>query len=397
MSFRIGFLLNHDAAHQAAHSVPVALALAEHREHNIVILVTTRAEAAVAADFLDADSNRLAHIEHLPVPAYLRLLDALTGRALALKRVGLIWHYRRRLAKFDALVAAEKTSALLKSWLGRACPRLINIRHGAGDRACGNFGRKMSRFDLQLLPGRKYERLFLESAGPGDDAYAVTGYPKLEYYASKPRPRFFENDRPVVVYSPHFDPHRSSWYPWGQDILQFFAASDDYNLIFAPHVLLFARRWHLPGSGGRPRRTGNIPANAKRADNILVDPGSKALLDMSYMRAADIYLGDVSSQVYEFLYRPRPCIFLNPGKASWQDNPRYLFWHCGRVVDDLAALPEALLARARDDHEHYLPRQKQAFEDTFSITDEPASERSANAILAYLRRTQPDAAAERAG
>ena len=83
MSFRIGFLLNHDAAHQAAHSVPVALALAQRRAHDIVIVVTTQAEAAVAADFLDADSNRQARIEHFPVPAYLRLLDALTGRALA--------------------------------------------------------------------------------------------------------------------------------------------------------------------------------------------------------------------------------------------------------------------------------------------------------------------------
>lgn len=396
MSFRIGFLLNHDAAHQAAHSVPVALALTERGEHDIVILVSTQAEAAVAADLLGTDSKGHARIEHLQVPTYLRMLDALTGRALALKRVGLIWHYRRHLAEFDALVAAEKTSALLKSWLGRDCPRLINIRHGAGDRACGNFGRKMSRFDLQLLPGRKYERLFLESADPHDDAYAVTGYPKLEHCASRPRPRLFDNDRPVVVYAPHFDPLSSSWYKWGHDILRFFAASDDYNLIFAPHVLLFARRWHVPGAGGRPRMTGSIPDFARQAGNILVDPESEALLDMSYMRAADIYLGDVSSQIYEFLYRPRPCIFLNPGQVSWQDDPRYLFWRCGRVIDDLAALPEAL-GRAQDDHQHFLPRQKQAFEDTFSITDEPASERSADAIVAFLERAHSSAATARAG
>ena len=56
---------------------------------------------------------------------------------------------------------------------------------------------------------------------------------------------------------------------------------------------------------------------------------------MTYMLAADIYLGDVSSQVYEFLLEPRPCIFLNGHNVPWQDNPYYSHWTLGQVIDDV--------------------------------------------------------------
>jgi hypothetical protein len=34
---------------------------------------------------------------------------------------------------------------------------------------------------------------------------------------------------------------------------------------------------------------------------VLVDTGSPQMIDMSHVAVADLYLGDVSSQVYEFL------------------------------------------------------------------------------------------------
>ena len=40
---------------------------------------------------------------------------------------------------------------------------------------------------------------------------------------------------------------------------------------------------------------------------------------MAYTQRADIYLGDVSSQVYEFLLNPRPCVFLNPRRFDWRE------------------------------------------------------------------------------
>ena len=37
-----------------------------------------------------------------------------------------------------------------------------------------------------------------------------------------------------------------------------------------------------------------------------------------YVRAASLYIGDASSQVYEFLERPRPCIFVNCHGVEWR-------------------------------------------------------------------------------
>ena len=46
-----------------------------------------------------------------------------------------------------------------------------------------------------------------------------------------------------------------------------------------------------------------------RSDKIRVDLGSPASTDMRYTLPSDVYLGDASSQVYEFLIKPRHCIF----------------------------------------------------------------------------------------
>lgn len=64
---------------------------------------------------------------------------------------------------------------------------------------------------------------------------------------------------------------------------------------------------------------------------ILIDLGSKRLLDMSYTSGADIYLGDVSSQVYEFLDTPRPCAS-HAHAVAWQEDANYLFWTLGEVA-----------------------------------------------------------------
>src|SRR3546814_14796476 len=67
--------------------------------------------------------------------------------------------------------------------------------------------------------------------------------------------------------------------------------------------------------------------------------------DGSYTAAADIYLGDTSSQVVEFLMQPRPCVFLDPLGVDWPDDPSYAMWAAGEVVTDIDVL-DAALARA---------------------------------------------------
>ena len=68
---------------------------------------------------------------------------------------------------------------------------------------------------------------------------------------------------------------------------------------------------------------------------------------MTYLCAADIYLGDMSSQLYEFLVKPRPVVFLNAHQADWKGNPRYAGWHLGAVadgVDDVMAAIDRAIA-----------------------------------------------------
>ena len=78
---------------------------------------------------------------------------------------------------------------------------------------------------------------------------------------------------------------------------------------------------------------------------VIIDLGSERSLDMTYSRAADIYAGDVSSQVYEFLDRPKPCVFLNAHGIEWRDNPNFPNWDLG---DDRRELLPYLLEPAGD-------------------------------------------------
>jgi hypothetical protein len=66
-----------------------------------------------------------------------------------------------------------------------------------------------------------------------------------------------------------------------------------------------------------------LPAKYRGADNIHIDTGSLASTDMTYTLAADIYLDAVSSPVYAFLCRSRPCVFLNENDVARQDDPDY--------------------------------------------------------------------------
>jgi len=387
---RVGFLFNHDAAHQVMHAAPAAFELARRNPAvDVSIIVTTEAEAAAVADVARDYPGSPCRLERADPPGAATRLDRLTGNAFLLKRIGVLRRHRSRFAELDMLVAPDKTSLMLKRWLGRDCPAMVHTFHGAGDRAGGFQG--IGGFDYCLLPGRKYESRLLAEGRIRAGCYAVVGYAKLEKYGPLPPPRLFDSDRPTVLYTPHFDPALSSWYGWGPKILERFAAADEFNLIFAPHVLLFRRRWHISTEGGRPRRTPKVPEAARAAANILVDPGSQASVDMTYTRAADIYLGDVSSQVYEFLYRPRPCIFLNRSRADWHGNPDFRCWQTGEVLECLEDLPAAL-ERARCAPDRFRAEQEAARDEAFDLGDTPAAVRAADALAGFLGVTGDEAA-----
>ncbi len=313
----------------------------------------------------------------MPVPVHYQLIDPVVSRWKFKRKKIVLQHNVAFFNSLDALVSPERNCMQLRTRLGVRGLTMIHTRHGAGDRE-GGFDDRSGAFDLTILPGQKYVDRLTEMALLTPGRFAVVGWPKFEVVrALKRRPvRFFANDNPVVVYNPHFDQTVSSWAPMGLDVLELFAQTKDFNLIFAPHVVLFKRA---------RRHNASLPRKYRSLPNIHIDTGSGALSDMTYMLAADIYLGDVSSQVYEFLLEPRPCIFLNGHHVDWHANVFYAHWHLGQVVDDVPGRLGDALAQALASHPSYLDRQREAFAYTFHTEpDSTAAERGADVIASFL-------------
>jgi hypothetical protein len=208
------------------------------------------------------------------------------------------------------------------------------------------------------------------------EACAMVGYPKFDLVDALPpsvTPAFAKT-LPTIVYNPHFHETLGSWSVFGLSILEQFAADERFNLIFAPHVRLFetaseADRRAVASFEGHPR--------------IHVDLGGPAAFDMTYTRQADLYLGDVSSQVYEFLRTPKPCLFLNPSHADWKGDESFHHWLYGPVCETADGICDAADA-AIAGHGDFLDAQRSGVAQTFDLTDIPSSQRAARAIVDRL-------------
>src|SRR5690606_38441003 len=102
-------------------------------------------------------------------------------------------------------------------------------------------------------------------------------------------------------------------------------------------------------------------------------------------KAADIYIGDVSSQFYEFMTNPRPCIFLNPEGVDYKDDINYRFWQCGDVINSINELNEALKISKENQQKTYKSIQEEITSKIY-YTEEGSipTERAASAINEYL-------------
>lgn len=383
---RVGFLFNHDQIHQIRHSLPIALALS--RQHNSI-----EAVIAVSSDRIAAEVRRLAGELGTATVELVQLglksgPARVVGKALrGLAPIEKVLLYRDNLDFFrslDALVVTERTSLMLKTQYGLTDLPMFLSDHGAGDRAVG-FGSAARLFDHILAAGPKIRDRMVRDAGVDPSRISVTGYPKFDLGPGpcfEPPPQWA--GRRTVLYNPHVSPHLSSWYRQGRAILERFYRSPDYNLIFAPHIMLFHRKIVVSVDRLGLGLPGAIPARYRDAPNILIDTGSRRSVDMSYTQAADIYLGDASSQVYEFIRQPRPCVFVNARGLPWRDDANFAHWRAGPVIDDLARLDDAL-DRAVADHEAvYAPIQRELVDYTFDQRPEPAAQRAARCISTLL-------------
>lgn len=368
---RIGFLFNHYVTHQVLHAAPFAFELSRIRpDLEVIIACSTANESAMAEAISRLYPVNFCRFRRLFLGLVQWLVDKVKS-CWKLKRKRFI--LEQNLDFFRSLVVPERNALNLCKKFGLDDLKIIHTRHGAGDRA-GGYDRCCAQFDFTLLPGQKYADGLREHGFLG--AHAMVGWPKFEVMRElKPeRERLFDNDNPTVVYAPHFDEHVSSRQTMGKGVLD---ANPDDNLIVAPYVVLFTRS---------KRHDAQMPRGYGRRPDILIDKGSRRSTDMTYMRAADIYLGDVSSQVYEFLAEPRHCIFLDAYGAAWQDDPHCRHFALGQVVDDIAAGLQPALEAAFSSHADFRQKQEDAMAYTFHQEKGcTAAERGARALSEFFQ------------
>ena len=342
--------------HQVWHSLSVAVAMARGwPDLKVEIAATTQELLDYVAGLLKELGGAPIALVLLP-PAWMRRLS---GGGAPPKAPMLIAN-ALRLGRYDAVITPERTTALLRK---------------LGDRE-GPFEPRLRVFDLVMAAGPKQRDRMVGEGWVKPENCAMVGYPKFDLVDAlpqRPAPRF-ERPGPVVLYNPHFHAELSSWPKWGWRVLEAFAVDDRHNLIFAPHIRLFET------SSSEERAAFKRFAEHPR---IHVDLGGPAAADMTYTRAADLYLGDVSSQIYEFLRTPKPCLFLNASGADWRGDRSFHHWLFGPVLDGVDTLGDDV-DRAFASHDSFHAVQAQGIAETFDITNEPSSTRAARAIAQRL-------------
>lgn len=365
--------------HQIPHSLPIAAELAMQRpDWDIRLVCSSDAQERVVRRLVALYPDARLPVERFRLNAFISWLQQRLGSGIPEKSLTLVRN-RRLFAAADAVVVPERTSLILrKLWLPKL--NIIWTDHGSGDRAV-TYSADIATFDYLLVSGsKKAERMnALGMLNPG--RYFVGCYPKFDLVKRLDvrRQRLFANDRPTVLYNPHFEAGLSSWPRDGFKVLDFFAESRDWNLIFAPHIRMFDR--HQPEVLAKLAKYRSIP-------HLRIDTGSDASIDMTYTQGADVYLGDVSSQIAEFMVRPRPCLFINSHGAKWQGNPDYLFWELGPVIDSVDGLGHAL-RDAVNGHAAWRERQRDYFLATFDAEPDAigrSAAAGAAAIAAFLER-----------
>lgn len=386
------FLFNHDAAHQVAHSAGLAGALAammaDRAGGRPVIVATSGPHIRREIErLLTSEQIALLEWNDLSLPRWISFLLAPLNEFAPARRFATLYWHRAALRKAALIVSTERTCLTLRRhWRKGKRPRFVYVPHGSGDRNVAMHP-ALKDFDLCLVSGQKVVDQLVSAGASSAEKCRIIGYVKFDILRNRVPERFFDNGRPTFLYNPHFDPHMSSWFEQGDAVLRFFYdRPEQFNLIFAPHVMLFKKKVHISPEFKVTKTRPDIAAEFFGAPNILIDIGGPRLFDMSYTCSADAYIGDVSSQIYEFLYRPRACFFLDVHSFAGPTAPAYDFWNNGPVLRDTGQF-DALLPQ----HETIAGQYRAAQVERMAATADsnsplPASQRGAIAIIDYLER-----------
>jgi hypothetical protein len=305
-------------AQQFPHFIPVACEVQRRGKFEVTIFVPSREEACALARLARKIKAALPEVVIMDLP------PGLAAAPMKLHKVLRMLNWSRRLRACEAMLCAERTSTLLKRLPGR-CPPLIHIPHGAGDRAVG-FEKRFSLFDHVIVAGPKDRDRLIGSGVVAPTQCDIGGPVKIAAMLKsvENRPSLFSNQLPTILYNPHFKRSLGSADMFVHPLVDLVLKEELFNLIIAPHVRL-SQGW----SEAKRREWNNLSVPGR----IAVDLGSERSIDMTYTLGSDIYIGDVSSQVYEFCIRPRPCIFVNAHSVKWRGDESFAMWNFGEVIE----------------------------------------------------------------
>ena len=242
-------------------------------------------------------------------------------------------------------------------------PFLFYLYHGMGTRAYG-FEESQGEFDYLLIPGKYYKDRLISEGVCKKEQLALVGHPKFDWLNNKTSKnnKLFNNNNPIFYYNPHWELEISSFIKWRNIILEFFKKNIQYNLIFSPHPLIKHNAYN---------KNYSINHNLEDAENIIIDFESEKLLDETYIKNADVYIGDVSRMaVYWVIKRPRPCIFINAHGINWANDESYIIWNFGIVIEKQKYLAETILKSLNN--KDYELKQKN-LKDSFIYTNKTKS------------------------
>lgn len=352
------------------HLYPIVEALSEISDARLDLWVSTSAHEGLIGRWVGDLANPRVRIRR--APGFLGVADDGGGRNPRVPAKTLVLlRLLPRLLTAPVAVCAEQTSLRLPRLFPWLPTRFVKTSHGVGSMSARDDPRRRAAA-LLLVPSERERQTYLDR-GFDPSRVAATGYVKAGFRQRTHWRPAFQDERPILLYAPHWQEHRSSWWRWGREVVRLLVEDGGFNLILAPHQRLVERAPDL-------RRVLDAVAGLPHVHR---DTDGFAMVDGSYTAAADIYLGDTSSQVVEFLMRPRPCVFLDAHGVAWRDDPSYAQWRCGEVVDELSGLLPAL-ARAGAEHPRYAPVQADFARSSLGDTGGAAPKRAAEHILAVL-------------
>jgi len=354
---KIGFVF-FDTLHLIHHFVSVASELAKQPNYEVDI-ITYEGDHSYLFSLIEKINADKQLVKQYPTYIYRKIIERLKKRNLPSRKY-LYQKHAKLLLSYDVLVFTDITHTYLFNKKTDKKPYFVLLMHGAGDGEymIGEaYQDLISQFDLITLSGQKVKGFFDKMPNLPESKLKVCGYQKFDVVTieNKENPKLFPNDNPIVLYNPHFKENLSSWNHFGNEIFEFFYKNDHYNLIFAPHINLFKSKL---------RKRLDIDERFKNKENIHIDLGSHRSVNMSYTQMADLYLGDVSSQIYEFLIVPRPCIFINAHHIDWKNDKHYQNWKLGKVIHNIDNI-KTLLETKDTWQKEFLTKQQKAIQHTF--------------------------------